>query len=90
MSNTPLTTKKTLGDEASGQMKPVQLTTRVSWNPGVKFDAIPWDGIMSMADGRAWYACPICEGGITGPLALNGPVMVHQECIDAEMQCLGG
>ena len=42
---------------------------------------VPWDNILSMADGRGWYACPVCGGGISGPL--NGPLMAHEECLKA-------
>lgn len=64
---------------------PVKIKARLEWNKGREFDAIPWDGVLSMANGRGWYACPICGIGITGPLALEGSgdaVMVHKECLE--------
>jgi hypothetical protein len=69
--------------------QPVRLKARLEWNRGLEFDAIPWDGVLSMSEGRAWYACPICGIGVTGPLALKGSgqaVMVHKECIDESME----
>ena len=59
----------------------VRLVSRTNTSKRVEFDAIPWDGLMSMADGRMWYACPICSGALTGPMD-GGPVMVHKECIE--------
>ena len=53
----------------------------VSKMNGIPFKAIPWDGILSMANGRGWYACPMCGLSVSGPLGEN--VMVHQECYEA-------
>lgn len=51
-----------------------------------EMEVIPWDGIMSMAHGRGWYSCPICGGGVTGPLKHGEPVMAHDFCINTLMK----
>ena len=51
-----------------------------------RFKAIPWDGVLSESNPRAWYSCPLCGLAIIGSLvgvSDQTPIMVHKECYEA-------
>lgn len=47
---------------------------------GIEADYVPWDGVLSMSDGRCWHSCPVCGIGVSS--FIGGPYMAHKGCLD--------